>query len=89
MKLHFVTATALLLSLTSAWAVEPITALPAGKPAGLRQAQLENGNGMFLVAGAALVGITIALATSSNDVSQPTGTSPGSTTTTSTTGTGP
>ena len=89
MKLLFVTGTALLLSVSSVCAVEPIAPLPAGKPAGLRQAQLEDGNGMFLVAGAALVGITIALATASNNVSQPTGTSPGSTSTTTTTGTGP
>ena len=41
--------------------------LEPGKPAGVRQAELlDGGNGMFVVAGAALVGITIALATASN-----------------------
>ena len=41
--------------------------LDPGKPAGVRQAELlDGGNGMFVVAGAALVGITIALATASN-----------------------
>jgi len=79
----------LILSLPHAWAAETFDTLPAGKPAGLRQAQLEDGNGMLLVAGAALVGITIALATASNNVSQPPGTSPGAGTSTSTTGTNP
>jgi len=83
MKSVAVFCSALLLSATSVWA-QP---LAAGKPAGLRQAQLEDGNGMFLVAGAALVGITIALATASNDVSTPAQTSPA--TSTSTTGTNP
>ena len=78
MKLHFVVCSALLLSLSNAWAADAAAPLPAGKPAGLHRAQLtDDGNGMFIVAGAALVGITIALATTSNDVSQPTGTSPG------------
>jgi len=54
-----VLCSALLLSSSNLWA-QP---LAAGKPAGLHKAQLEDGNGMFLVAGAALVGITIALAT--------------------------
>ena len=41
--------------------------LNPGKPAGVRKAELlDGGNGMFVVAGAALVGITIALATASN-----------------------
>lgn len=41
--------------------------LNPGKPAGVRQAELlDGGNGMFVVAGAALVGITVALATASN-----------------------
>ena len=87
MKVPFVICPALMLSLSSALAVDRSGALPAGKPAGLHQAQLEDGNGMLLVAGAALVGITIALATASNNVSQPTGTSPA--TSTSTTGTNP
>ena len=86
MKAPFVTVSSvLLLTLSGAWAAEQVTPLPAGKPAGLHQAQLEDGNGMLVVAGAALVGITIGLATASNDASQPTGTTP----VTSTTGTSP
>jgi hypothetical protein len=72
---------------SSAWAAEPAATLPAGKPAGLHQAQLEGGTGMLVIAGAALVGITVGLATAGNDsASQPTTTT---TTTTSTTGTNP
>jgi len=70
--------------LSSAWAAEPAATLPAGKPAGLHQAQLEGGTGMLVVAGAALVGITVGLATASNDVSQPATTTVTSTTTTGT-----
>lgn len=88
MKVPFVISTLVVSSalfLSSAWAAEPAAPLPSGKPAGLRQAQLEGGNGMFVVAGAALIGITVGLATASNNVSQPTSTTP----TTSTTGTNP
>jgi hypothetical protein len=49
----------------------------------LRQAQLEGGNGMFVVAGAALIGITVGLATAGSGPSQP------STTAISTSGTNP
>jgi len=89
MKLPLVVSAALVASLTSALAIESASPLPAGKPAGLRQAQLEDGNGMLLVAGLALTGIAIALATTSNDVSLPSKTSPGSSASTSTTGTNP
>jgi hypothetical protein len=66
------------------------TPLAPGKPAGLRNAQLEGGNGMLIVAGAAAIGIAVALATASNDVSaSSTGSSGGSSTSTSTTGTTP
>jgi hypothetical protein len=59
--------------------------LDAGKPAGVRQAELlDGGNGMFVVAGAALVGITIALATAGDGPSTP-NTNPA----TSTSGTSP
>jgi hypothetical protein len=74
------------LFLSSAWAAEPAATLPAGKPAGLHRAQLEGSTGMLVVAGAALVGITVGLATAGNDVGQPPATT---TTTTSTTGTNP
>ena len=87
MKALFIVPSVLLLSLPHAWAAQGDAPLSAGKPAGVHQAQLEGGNGMFVVAGAALVGITVALATASNDSSQPTGTSP--VTSTSTTGTVP
>ena len=76
----FLVSSALLWS--NAWAAEP-SPLPAGKPAGVHRAQLEGGNGMFVVAGAALIGITVGLATAGNGASQPT------TTTVSTTGTNP
>jgi hypothetical protein len=79
----FVVSSALLLS--TAWAAEPPAPLPAGKPAGLKQAQLEGGNGMLVVAGAALVGITVGLATAGGDDAA----QPGTTTVTSTTGTNP
>lgn len=84
MKSPFVICSALLLIAPNAWAADPDGSLHAGKPAGLHQAQLENGRGMFVVAGAALIGITVGLATASNDVSQPT-----PVTTPTTTGTNP
>ena len=65
--------------------------LAPGKPAGVRNAQFEDGNGMLVVAGAALVGIAVVLATTGNGVSG-TNKVPGSTSTstsTSTTGTTP
>ena len=62
--------------------------LAPGKPAGVHKAQLLDGdNGIFLVAGAALIGITVGLATAGNGPSA-SGTGPGSgggTTSTSTT----
>jgi hypothetical protein len=59
--------------------------LNPGKPAGVRQAELlDGGNGMFVVAGAALVGITIALATAGNGPTAP-NTSPPATSTPGTT----
>ena len=59
--------------------------LQPGKPAGVRKAELlDGGNGMFVVAGAALVGITIALATAGDGPTTP-NTNPA----TSTSGTSP
>jgi hypothetical protein len=84
MKLPLLISSALILSLSSAWAVAP---LAAGKPAGVRQAQLEDGNGMFVVAGAALVGIVIGIATAGDDAGQTPATNPSPPTTT--TGTSP
>jgi hypothetical protein len=63
--------------LTIALSTSPVFAagsapLDPGKPAGVRQAELlDGGNGMFVVAGAALVGITIALATAGNGPTTP------------------
>jgi len=80
------TVLALILSLSAAQAVETGAPLASGKPAGIHQAQLEDGNGMFVVAGAALIGITVALATAGNDAGVVPNTTPsgGSTTTTTT-----
>ena len=78
----FVVSSVLLLS--NAWAVEQPAPLPAGKPAGIKQAQREGGTGMLAVAGAALIGITVGLATAGGD--DVTGTT---TTVTSTTATTP
>jgi hypothetical protein len=64
--------------------------LAPGKPAGVHNAQFERGNGMLIVAGAALVGIAVALATAGSGASaNNTGSTTSSTSTTSTTGTNP
>ena len=86
MKAIFAIALTLALSAPAALA-NTAAPLDPGKPAGVQRAQLEDGNGMLVVAGAALVGITIGLATASGDSSQPTATSPS--VSTSTTGTTP
>ena len=79
--------TALTLALMAPALAGTAVPLDPGKPAGVHQAQLlDGGNGMLVVAGAALVGIGIGLATASGDASQPTTTGP---TSTSTTGTSP
>ena len=71
------------LLLSNAWAAP--APLPAGKPAGIKQAQREEGGtGMLAVAGAALIGITVGLATAGGDDVTAT-----TTTVTSTTGTSP
>jgi len=92
MKLTYIFCAALIASSSTAWAIDSsIAPLAAGKPAGVRQAQmLDDGNGMLVVAGAALIGITIALATNNSNASQPVGTAPaGGGSTTTTTGTNP
>jgi hypothetical protein len=43
--------------------------LAPGKPAGVHNAQFGGGNGIFIVTGAALIGIAVVLATSGNGVS--------------------
>ena len=77
----------LIVTLTASpvFAADSVSPLSPGKPAGVRQADLLDGqNGMFVVAGAALVGITIALATAGNGPTTP-NTNPA----TSTSGTSP
>ena len=86
----FLAMTLILALPVSAALASPVVPLASGKPAGVHQAQLlDGGNGMLVVAGAALVGITVALATASGDAaSQPAATGPTSSST-STTGTSP
>jgi len=66
-----------------AFAAEP--PLAPGKPAGVRHAQMEDGTGMLIVAGGALVGIGIALATADDGVPGTPGTTPANSTATGTT----
>ncbi|HEY2009102.1 MAG TPA: hypothetical protein VGH23_08945 [Rhizomicrobium sp.] len=75
-------------SITGALADVNSAPLAPGKAAGVHNAQFEGGNAMFIVAGAALVGITVALATAGNGVAGAPNTSSTSTST-STTGTSP
>ena len=55
--------------------------LPAGKPAGVKKAQMEGNNTLLIIAGIGLAGLGIALAASASNASGPT------TSTSSTTGT--
>ena len=87
MKAIFAAAMTLALSVPAASANSTVP-LDAGKPAGIRQAQLEGDRGILVVAGAALVGISIGLAVSGDSGSQP-GTTTTSSATTSTTSTTP
>jgi hypothetical protein len=59
------TAALLFLALSS-----PVMAggtLPAGKPAGIHQAELNMGNAWLLVGGAAVIAVAVAVATSGGD----------------------
>lgn len=89
MRLSFVISSALILSLSAVQAAELNAPLASGKPAGLHQAQLEDGNGMFLVAGAAVVGIAVALATAGDPAGAPAANGTGSSSVSSTTTTSP
>jgi hypothetical protein len=82
MKAIFVAVLALTLSASYACA-QTAAPLTPGQPAGVHQAQLQGGTGMLVVAGAALVGITVALATAGGGAqpAQPTTTSSSVTTT--------
>jgi hypothetical protein len=62
--------------------------LTAGKPAGVKKAQMENRNTLLIIGGIGLAGLGIGLAASSNGGGPTTSTSGGTTTTTTTTGTG-
>ncbi|HVW74947.1 MAG TPA: hypothetical protein VHC39_15025 [Rhizomicrobium sp.] len=84
MKFATVLTLGLMLSAPQAFADTAGAPLAPGKPAGVRKAQFwEGSNGIMLVAGAALIGITVGLATADNGVSA-TGTGSGSGTSTST-----
>ncbi|HEX4273511.1 MAG TPA: hypothetical protein VHZ32_19120 [Rhizomicrobium sp.] len=86
--MKFATVLTLGLMLTASQAFADTGApLAPGKPAGVHKAQfLEGSNGIMLVAGAALIGITVGLATASNGVSA-SGTAGGGSGTSTSTGT--
>lgn len=62
---------AIALTASSAFAADNAGALPAGKPAGVHQADLA-GNSIFFLAGAAAIAAGIAIAVSNNNGNQPT-----------------
>ena len=64
------------------------TTLPAGKPAGVKKAQMENNNTLLIIGGVGLAGLGIGLAASSNGGGPTTFTTSPTTTSTST-GTSP
>jgi len=64
------------------------TTLPAGKPAGVKKAQMEDRNTILIVSGIGLAGLGIGLAASQNGGGPTTSTTP-ATTSTSSTGTTP
>ena len=87
MKFATVLTLGLMLTASQAFADTGGAPLAPGKPAGVHKAQfLEGSNGIMIVAGAALIGITVGLATASNGVSASGtgGSGPGSGTSTST-----
>jgi uncharacterized membrane protein YedE/YeeE len=75
-------ATSLLV--TNAFAAETLT---AGKPAGVKKAQMEDRNTLMIISGIGLAGLGIGLAASQNGGGPTTSTSP--TTSTTSTGTSP
>ena len=78
MKRFLLPVLILALSASGTSAAEP--PLAPGKPAGLHQAQIQDGTVMLAIAGVALVGIGIALATAGNGSAPPSTTSTTSTT---------
>ena len=69
MKRFLLALLAVSLPTSGAFAGDP--PLAPGKPAGVHQAQLQEGTAMVAVAGVALVGIAIALATAGNGPASP------------------
>ncbi len=61
----------LILSLAASDGLAATPPLAPGQPAGVRQAELQGGTGMLVVAGIALVGIAIALGTAGNGTASP------------------
>ena len=85
MRIFGVTILATSLLVTNAFAAETLT---AGKPAGVKKAQMEgNNNALLIIGGIGLAGLGIGLAASQNGGGPTTSTSP--TTTTTSTGTNP
>lgn len=79
---------ALSLMASSALADGQVNNLAPGKPAGIHKAQFfEDGHGILILAGVALLGVGIALAASSGNSSGPTTSTPSTPSSTSTTGT--
>ena len=60
------------------------TTLTAGKPAGVKKAQMENNNTILIIGGIGLAGVGIGLAASSNGGGPTTFTSPATSTSTTT-----
>ena len=60
------------------------TTLTAGKPAGVKKAQMENSNTILIIGGIGLAGVGIGLAASSNGGGPTTFTSPATSTSTTT-----
>jgi hypothetical protein len=80
----------LMFTASSAFADVNTMPLAPGKPAGVHNAQfLDGDNGIFIVAGAALIGITAALASANNGVSANNTGAGSSSSSSSTTGTTP
>jgi hypothetical protein len=65
------------------------TTLPAGKPAGVKKAQMDDRNTLLIISGVGLAGLGIGLAASSNGGGPTSFVTTTSTTTTTTTGTSP
>ena len=61
------------------------TTLPAGKPAGVKKAQMEDRNTLLIIGGLGLAGLGIGLAASQNGGGPTTSTTPATTTTSTST----